>query len=89
VSAPTDVVGRMADAALALLDALSTDQRRQAQWEFPSDEERLRWFYTPTDNGGLTLGENHVHTVWRDPVGDFGMDALGAHRRRERSASGW
>jgi hypothetical protein len=26
---------------------------------------------------------NHVHTVWRDPVGDFGTDALGAHRRQE------
>jgi hypothetical protein len=26
---------------------------------------------------------NHVHTVWRDPVGDFGMDALGAHLRLE------
>ena len=47
----------MAEAAQALLDSLSPDQRRQACWEFPSDEERLRWFYTPTDHGGLTLGE--------------------------------
>jgi hypothetical protein len=30
-----------------------------------------------------TRDANHVHTVWRDPVGDFGLDALGAHRRRE------
>lgn len=30
-----------------------------------------------------TRDANHVHTVWRDPVGDFGMDALGAHRRHE------
>jgi Protein of unknown function (DUF3500) len=57
VSVATGVVGRMADAAQTLLDALSTDQRRRAQWEFPSDDERLRWFYTPTDHGGLTLGE--------------------------------
>ena len=28
-----------------------------------------------------TRGANHVHSVWRDPVGDFGMDLLGAHRR--------
>jgi len=28
-----------------------------------------------------TRDANHVHTVWRDPVGDFGMDALSAHRR--------
>ncbi len=26
---------------------------------------------------------NHIHTVWRDPVSDFGMDALSAHRRHE------
>jgi hypothetical protein len=47
----------MAEAAGALLDSLSPDQRRQASWEFPSDEERLRWFYTPTDHGGLTMGD--------------------------------
>ena len=52
-----DVVARMAEAAAGWLDALSPDQRRAAQWSFPSDEERLRWFYTPTDHGGLTLGE--------------------------------
>lgn len=28
-----------------------------------------------------TRDANHVHTVWRDPVGDFGMDALSAHHR--------
>ena len=30
-----------------------------------------------------TRDANHVHSVWRDPVGDFGMDVLGAHRRYE------
>ena len=25
---------------------------------------------------------NHIHSVWRDPAGDFGMDVLGAHLRR-------
>ncbi|WP_029932170.1 DUF3500 domain-containing protein [Nocardia otitidiscaviarum] len=25
---------------------------------------------------------NHAHSVWRDPVGDFGVDALAAHRAR-------
>jgi hypothetical protein len=57
VSEDRDLAGRMAEAAQALLDALSSDQRRRAWWEFPSNEERLRWFYTPTDHGGLTLGE--------------------------------
>jgi hypothetical protein len=57
VSEAKSIVEGMTEAALALLGSLSADQRRRAQWEFPSDEERLRWFYTPTDHGGLTLGE--------------------------------
>jgi Protein of unknown function (DUF3500) len=46
---------RMVDAARAWLDDLTDDQRRQAQWPWPSDEERHRWYYTPTDHGGLAL----------------------------------
>ena len=45
----------MAVAARALLDALDDDQRARTAWPFPSDEERRRWFYTPTDHGGLPL----------------------------------
>lgn len=30
-----------------------------------------------------TRDANHVHTVWRDPVADFGMDALSAHHRHD------
>ena len=52
-----DLAARMAQAAHALLDSLSAEQRRLAQWDFPSEEERLRWFYTPTDHGGLTLSQ--------------------------------
>jgi hypothetical protein len=26
------------------------------------------------------LGANHVHTVWRDPRGDFADDVLAQHR---------
>ncbi len=51
------IAARMAEVAQALLDTLSADQRRAAQWAFPSDEERRLWFYTPTDHGGLTIGE--------------------------------
>jgi hypothetical protein len=29
-----------------------------ALFPFPADEERRRWFYTPTDHGGLTLGRD-------------------------------
>lgn len=45
---------RMVDAARAWLDSLDDDQRADAAWPFPSDERR-RWFYTPTDHGGLPL----------------------------------
>lgn len=26
---------------------------------------------------------NHIHSVWRDPLGDFGMDVLGQHLRHD------
>ena len=49
----------MAEAALSWLDQLSAEQRRIALGSVPaadrSDEERRRWFYTPTDHGGLTI----------------------------------
>jgi hypothetical protein len=28
---------------------------------------------------------NHAHSVWRDPEGDFGLDALAAHRAEHHS----
>jgi hypothetical protein len=51
----------MAAAAAAWLDALDPGQRAVAGGSGPSadaerDAERRRWFYTPTDHGGLTLG---------------------------------
>jgi hypothetical protein len=52
-----DLVSRMTDAAHAVLESMTDEQRRAAHWEFPSDEERRRWFYTPTDHGGLTLSD--------------------------------
>jgi len=50
----------MADAARAWLDTLDQDQRAIAAAAVPSadgtaDAERRRWFYTPTDHGGLTV----------------------------------
>ena len=51
----------MAAAAAAWLDALDVQQRRVASGAVPVDEatdaERRRWFYTPTDHGGLTFHE--------------------------------
>src|SRR3954451_18174183 len=53
------VAERMADAARAWLDSLTGEQRQVASGAVPTDDvtdaERRRWFYTPTDHGGLTL----------------------------------
>jgi hypothetical protein len=35
---------------------------------------RLLMEYNNTQNGA-----NHIHSVWRDPVGDFGADLLAQH----------
>jgi hypothetical protein len=53
------VAERMAEAAAAWLGSLDNSQRAEATGSVPaadaSDDERRRWFYTPTDHGGLTL----------------------------------
>jgi Protein of unknown function (DUF3500) len=59
--AARQVAGRMADAATDWLEALDPAQRAVATGGAPSpdaeaDAERRRWFYTPTDHGGLPLG---------------------------------
>ena len=60
--AAREVAARMAAAAAAWLDALAPAQRAVAAGRAPSpdagyDAERRRWFYTPTDHGGLPLGD--------------------------------
>lgn len=67
-SARRAVADRMAQAASAWLDLLDDAQRRVAVGAVPqdlaegeggpgdpTDAERRRWFYTPTDHGGLTV----------------------------------
>ncbi len=51
-----EMAARMAQAAEQLLDGLDPDQRARASWPV-GDDERRRWFYTPTDHGGLGLDE--------------------------------
>ncbi|HLZ71390.1 MAG TPA: DUF3500 domain-containing protein [Dehalococcoidia bacterium] len=55
-SGTAELAARMAEAAANLLAALSSEQRAKAAFGFPDEEERRRWYYTPTDHGGLTLG---------------------------------
>jgi hypothetical protein len=59
IAARREVAARMAGAARAWLDTLSAEQRAIGQGTVPvddaSDNERRRWFYTPTDHGGLTI----------------------------------
>jgi uncharacterized protein DUF3500 len=58
--ASRDVADRMAEAAAAWLDSLDPTQREVAIGPPPgrddhAEAERTRWFYTPTDHGGLTF----------------------------------
>ena len=51
----------MATSAASWLECLDDDQRTAAHWPAPGrddegEAERLRWFYTPTDHGGLPIG---------------------------------
>ena len=59
--AERDVAEAMSAAAAAWLASLDPDQTGRAHWRSPGDAEaeveRLRWYYTPTDHGGLPLRE--------------------------------
>jgi hypothetical protein len=48
---------RMAEAATRWLASLDPTQRAKATFGFPDDAERTRWYYTPTERGGLPLAE--------------------------------
>lgn len=50
-----EVAARMAEAAVALLESLDAGQRSVVAWPFDDHDERTRWFYTPTDHGGLPI----------------------------------
>jgi hypothetical protein len=47
----------MAAAAADWLASLEPPQRAKARYGFPEDTERTRWYYTPTERGGLPLAE--------------------------------
>ena len=58
-AARREVAAGMAEAAHAWFDTLDAEQRTIGQGavpaDNPSDNERRRWYYTPTDHGGLTI----------------------------------
>ena len=56
-AAPPATASAMAEAACRFLDLLDDGQRDRAVFGFPGEPERSRWFYTPTDHGGLTLAD--------------------------------
>jgi Protein of unknown function (DUF3500) len=47
----------MAATAADWLASLEPAQRAKACFGFPADSERTRWYYTPTERGGLPLAE--------------------------------
>ena len=51
------LLDRMAEAAADWLASLRPAQRAKACYPFPATGERTRWFYTPTERGGLPLAE--------------------------------
>src|SRR5215212_11265118 len=59
VVARREVAADMTEAARAWLDTLDAEQRTIGQGAVPADDrednERRRWFYTPTDHGGVTI----------------------------------
>jgi Protein of unknown function (DUF3500) len=58
-AARRDVAAMMAEAARDWLGSLDVEQRTIARGAVPADDrednERRRWFYTPTDHGGVTI----------------------------------
>ncbi len=56
MDARREIARRMAAAAVEFLDSLDEGQRVLAQWAVDDHDERTRFFYTPTDHGGLTVG---------------------------------
>lgn len=64
-AAPSALIAQeMRQAALTWLESLEADQRPAARIDPPgtaaAEADRLRWFYTPTDHGGLPLRQQRT-----------------------------
>ncbi len=68
-AARRDIAVRMANAANTFLSSLESNQTPVAAWPFHDTDERERWYYTPTDHGGLALSamtppqQRHAHRL--------------------------
>ena len=51
----SEIAIRVAEAARGFLDVLEPAQREVAAFLFTAEDERTRFFYTPTDHGGLSF----------------------------------
>ena len=51
------VAARMAAAASEFMEALASDQRATAMFALGDEAELRRWYYTPTQHGGLALAD--------------------------------
>jgi hypothetical protein len=54
-TARREVAARMTERAAEFIESLDEAQRAVTLWPFDDTAERRRWFYTPTDHGGLSL----------------------------------
>ena len=51
------IITAMRTAALELLEGLDADTLGRLSYPFEGEQERRSWCYTPTDHGGVRLGE--------------------------------
>jgi uncharacterized protein DUF3500 len=61
-------------------------ERLHLAWAGPLDPAKPHYYrlHGPTvliEYDNTQNGANHIHSVWRDPRGDFGADPLAAHYR--------
>jgi hypothetical protein len=52
-----DTITAMRTAALELLESLNAETLERISYPFEDEKERRSWYYTPTDHGGVRLGE--------------------------------
>ena len=57
IATTSQLAARVAEAAQQFLDSLDPAQRETASFPFTTEDERTRFFYTPTDHGGIGFAD--------------------------------